>query len=104
MSHIYIDALGNGDIQLAITSDRPDKVNKANRIITGLPQRTARALANRILHELDFAEGKRDRRPSTPHLSYHEILPCMDCGRQNATPCAGRSGRPCPISETGDAA
>lgn len=104
MSHLTIDALGNGDIQLAISSDRPDQKSTCNRIITGMSKRTARALANRILHEIDFAEGKRSRRPGTPHLTFTELLPCMDCGRRNATPCAGRSGRACPLKPKENAA
>lgn len=104
MSHITIDPLGNGDIQLAITSDRQDATSTCNRIITGMPKRTAKALAHRILHEIEFAEGKRQRRPSTPHLAFKELLPCMDCGRRDATPCPGRSGRPCPLQSKGPAA
>ena len=38
MSHITIDPLGNGDIQLAITSDRQDATSTCNRIITGMPR------------------------------------------------------------------
>jgi hypothetical protein len=59
-------SLGNGDIQLAITSDRQDATSTCNRIITGMPKRTAKALAHRILHEIEFAEGKRQRRPHAP--------------------------------------
>lgn len=93
---VTIDALGGGDIQLAFWR----KVGgKDRQLITGLAKRQARALANRILHEIDHAEGKRAKRPSNPHMDYAELLPCLDCGRKLATACDGRSGRACPLAE-----
>ena len=89
-SSIWLDALGEGDISMAVI--RGDKI-----VIVGIPKRQARALANRILHEIDYAEGNRARRPSCPSLDFTELQPCMDCGRKNATPCAGRGGRACPL-------
>lgn len=41
-------------------------------VLTGIPKRQARAIANRILQELDYAEGRRARRPSTPHIFYDD--------------------------------
>lgn len=93
-SAFAIDALGNGDISLAIM---PTTAGKPDITIVGIPKRQARALANRILHEIDYAEGRRLKRPSTPHLPFIDLQPCMDCGRKNATACAGRHGRACPL-------
>ena len=90
-SSIWIDTLGDGDLSISVHRD--DKV-----MIVGVPKRQARALANRILHEIDFAEGRRDRRPGTPSLYFTELQPCMDCGRKNAQACEGRAGRTCPLS------
>jgi hypothetical protein len=43
-------------------------------VLTGIPPRQARAIANRILQELDFREGKRARRPSSPHIFYDDFV------------------------------
>ena len=58
---LSIDALPGG-VQLFI------KNGNGNWVLVGLPKRQARAFANRILHELDFQDGRKARRPSTPHL------------------------------------
>lgn len=97
ISCIIIDALGNGDISMAVGRDVEQGGGKMT--IVGLPKRQARALANRILHEIAYAEGKRPRRPSSPFLFFDDLQPCMDCGRKNATACDGRGGRPCPLAE-----
>lgn len=99
---LTLDALGNGDVQIAITRDIANA--KRTSIITGIPKRQAVAMANRILHEVDFAEGKKSRRPGNPHLDWPELMPCLDCGRKNATPCDGRAGRTCPLGGTAAAA
>lgn len=62
---LMIDALGNGDVQLAFCFAGASSV-----VLTGIPKRQARAIAMRILHEIDYAEGKRARRPSSPHIGY----------------------------------
>lgn len=62
-----IDALPGG-VQLFIKNGNEDAV------VVGLPKRQARAIANRILHELDFQDGRRERRPSTPHLFGNDLL------------------------------
>ncbi len=62
-----IDALPGG-VQLFIKNGNEDAV------VVGLPKRQARAFANRILHELDFQDGRRERRPSTPHLFGNDLL------------------------------
>lgn len=95
VSSICIDALGDGDISLYL---RRGEGCDMRCVIVGIPKRQGKTLANRILHEIAFAEGRRPRRPSTPHLFFNELQPCMDCGRKNATPCAGRSGRACPLA------
>jgi hypothetical protein len=88
---------GNGDIQLAITSDRQDATSTCNRIITGMPKRTAKALAHRILHEIEFAEGKRQRRPTRPTSRSRNCCPAWTAAAETPRP-AGRSGRPCPLN------
>lgn len=96
-TYITLDALGGGDITLSVA--RGDSSTKERRhVITGMPKRQARALANRILHEIEYAEGRRARRPSSPFLFFDDLQPCMDCGRKNATPCEGRGGRACPLA------
>lgn len=49
-------------------------------VVVGLNARAARALANRILHELDYQDGKRSRRPSSPHLRFDEKI-CNRTGK-----------------------
>lgn len=58
---LSIDALPGG-VQICIRNGNGDSV------LVGLPKRQAKAFANRILHEIDFQDGRRARRPSTPHL------------------------------------
>ncbi len=64
-----IDPIGTRQIQIAIQNGAT-----GNHVLTIMPHRQARAFANRILHEIEFAEGKRDRRPSTPHLFWNEAF------------------------------
>lgn len=64
---LSIDALGNGDIQLAFCFP-----HATSAVLTGIPKRQARAIAMRILHEIDYAEGHRPRRPSSPHIAYED--------------------------------
>jgi hypothetical protein len=64
---LSIDALPGG-VQLFIKNGNEDA------LVVGLPKRQARAFANRILHELDFQDGRRERRPSTPHLFGNDLL------------------------------
>ena len=64
---LYIDALGNGDIQLAVSF-----AGATSAVLTGIPKRQARAIAMRILHEIDYAEGKKPRRPGSPHIHYDD--------------------------------
>lgn len=64
---LSIDALPGG-VQLFLKNGNEDSV------VVGLPKRQARALANRILHELDFQDGRRERRPSTPHLFGDDLM------------------------------
>lgn len=68
-----IDPIGKSQIQLFV-------VNRftGNYVLTIIPKRQARAFANRILHEIEYAEGKRVRRPSTPHLDWDEGLRSPD--------------------------
>lgn len=76
---VMIDALGGGDIQLSLCFP-----GATAAVLTGIPKRQARAIANRILHEIEFAEGKRHRRPSSPHISYESrVLSqfCTQCGQ-----------------------
>jgi hypothetical protein len=96
LSSICLDALGDGDITLGVFRNDP---HEEKMIIVGIPRRQAKAIAIRILHEIDYADGKRARRPSSPHLFFKELQPCTDCGRKNAMPCAGRAGRTCPLQE-----
>lgn len=75
---LMIDPLGGGDIQIALCFP-----NAKAAVLTGIPKRQARAIANRILHEIEYAEGTRSRRPSSPHISYESrILSqfCKQCG------------------------
>ena len=62
-----IDPIGTGQVQIAIQNSATGK-----HVLTIMPHRQARAFANRILHEIEFAEGKRTRRPSTPHFFWDE--------------------------------
>jgi hypothetical protein len=64
---LSIDPLPGG-VQLFIKNGSEDFV------VVGLPKRQARAFANRILHELDFQDGRRERRPSTPHLFGDDLM------------------------------
>lgn len=64
---LMIDALGNGDVQLAFCFP-----GATTAVLTGIPKRQARAIAMRILHEIDYAEGLRPRRPSSPHIAYED--------------------------------
>lgn len=64
---LSIDALPGG-VQLFIKNGNEDFV------VVGLPKRQARAFANRLLHELDFQDGRRERRPSTPHLFGDDLI------------------------------
>lgn len=66
---LMIDPLGNGDIGLAFCFK-----GAKSAVLTGIPKRQARAIANRILHEIDYAEGKRPRRPGTPHIDYDDLV------------------------------
>lgn len=86
-SSVWIDSLGEGDLTLSLFRNGKD------HITTGIPKRQARALANRIIHELDFAEGRRQRRPSSPHLYWNELQPCLSCGQKNTdrNNCQGRA-------------
>ncbi len=58
---LFIDALGKGDIQLGFCFP-----GATAAVLTGIPKRQARAIANRILHEIDYAEGRKPRRPGPP--------------------------------------
>ena len=64
---LSIDALGNGDIQLAFCFP-----GATTAVLTGIPKRQARAIAMRILHEIEYAEGRRPRRPGNPHIGYED--------------------------------
>jgi hypothetical protein len=64
---LSIDALPGG-VQIFIINGNGDAV------VVGLPKRQAKAFANRILHEIDFQDGQRARRPSTPHLFGEDLL------------------------------
>lgn len=64
---LSIDALPGG-LQLFIKNGNEDAM------VIGLPKRQARAFANRILHELDFQDRRRKRRPSTPHLFGDDLM------------------------------
>lgn len=64
---LFIDAFGNGDVQLSFCFKGAKMA-----VLTGIPKRQARAIANRILHEIDYAEGRKARRPSSPHISYDD--------------------------------
>lgn len=66
---LMIDALGDGNIQLAFCFPGAKVA-----VLTGIPKRQARAIANRILHEIDYAEGRRPRRPSEPHIGYEDLV------------------------------
>lgn len=101
-SSIWIDNLGGGDIKISAFRDTGEPaLGKA--LTLGIPKRQARAIANRILHEIDFAEGKRARRPSEPHIHFEELLTCSDCHAKRPQPCDGRGGRPCPMGAGGAA-
>ena len=78
---LMIDALGNGDVQLSFCR----KDTKA-AYMTGIPKRQARAIAHRILHEIDFAEGRRSRRPSSPHIGYEDRVETQHCSQCGAFP------------------
>lgn len=64
---LSIDTLPEG-VHIFITN------GNGNSVLVGLARRQAKAFANRILHEIDFQEGKRDRRPSTPHLFGQDLI------------------------------
>lgn len=64
---LSIDTLPGG-VQIFIRNGNGDSV------LVGLPKRQAKAFANRILHECDFQDGRRARRPSSPHLFGQDIF------------------------------
>lgn len=45
-------------------------------VLITLPKRSARALAARINQNIDYSEGRADRRPGTPHLWFDDLTPC----------------------------
>lgn len=42
-------------------------------VLITLPKRSARALAARINQNIDYSEGRADRRPGTPHLWFDDL-------------------------------
>lgn len=82
---LFIDALGGGDIQLAFCFQ-----GARSAVLTGIPKRQAKAIANRILQEIAYAEGKAARRPGSPHIHYDDRV--LHSPEYLAKICAGGSG------------
>lgn len=66
---LSIDPLSKGGVQLSFCFKGAKRA-----VMTGIPKRQARAIANRILQELDYAEGLLARRPSSPHIFYDDLV------------------------------